>query len=72
MCYAGPMARPLHILYWVAVYHLKNRGIARRPMSRTAADRQAFLAGGATSHTVHKARAKVQGMGKEYCGRNRG
>jgi len=46
------MARPLRILYPGAVYHVMNRGLARQPVFRTGADRQAFLAGVAEAHTL--------------------
>jgi len=44
------MARPLRILYPGAVYHVMNRGLARQPVFRTAADRAAFLATVAEAH----------------------
>ena len=59
------MARPLRILYPGAVYHLMNRGVARQPVFRTAADRQAFLAGGPAAHAALKARVTVEEMGEE-------
>jgi len=44
------MTRPLRILYPGAVYHVMNRGLARQPIFRTAADREAFLATVAEAH----------------------
>ena len=52
VCSAGPLARPLRILYPGAVYHVMNRGMARQPVFRTAADRQAFLTGVAEAHAL--------------------
>lgn len=46
------MARPLRILYPGAVYHVMNRGLARQPVFRTSADREAFLAGVAEAHAL--------------------
>ncbi len=46
------MARPLRILYPGAVYHVMNRGLARQPIFRSAADREAFLATVAEAHAV--------------------
>ena len=46
------MARPLRVLYPGAVYHVMNRGLARQPVFRAAADRRAFLAGVAESHAL--------------------
>ncbi len=46
------MTRPLRILYPGAVYHVMNRGLARQPIFRTAADREAFLATVAEAHAV--------------------
>ena len=46
------MARPLRILYPGAVYHVMNRGLARQPVFRTGADREAFLAGLAEAHAL--------------------
>jgi len=47
------------------VYNLTNRGVARQPVSRTAADRQTFLAGGTAAHAALKAWVKVKEMGEE-------
>ncbi len=46
------MARPLRILYPGAVYHVMNRGRARQPVFRAAADRQAFLTGLTEAHAL--------------------
>ena len=44
---------------------LTNRGVARQPVFRTAAGRQAFLAGGAAAHAALKSRVEVKEMGEE-------
>ena len=59
------MHRPLRILYPGAADRLMNRGVTRQPVSRTAADRQAFLAGGAAAQAALKAWVKVKEMGEE-------
>ena len=63
--YEGPVPRPLRILYPGAADRLTNRGVARQPVFPSAADRQAFLAGGAAAHAALKPRVTVQEMGEE-------
>ncbi len=44
------MARPLRLVYPGAGSHVRNRGLARQPVFRTAADRETFLPGLAEAH----------------------
>jgi hypothetical protein len=43
LCDAAPMARPLRLEYPGAVYHVMNRGLARRATFRTPAEYATFL-----------------------------
>lgn len=55
------MARPLRIQYPNAVYHVMNRGLARRPIFFTEKDYQAFL------QILHKAWERWQFKIYAYC-----
>ncbi len=63
--YWAPMARPLRVLRQLAVYHRTNRGMARQPAFRTAAGRQAFLAGVAAARAALKPRVNGQEIGEK-------